>query len=118
MRSIELVLSDAIKNGKWVDISYKNNQKETTYYWVAIKDIDLKSKLLSVDIFNAQKSLYSLEAMIKFDQILSAKILEFTTYDTPPALIEKIETHPLEAEWLKYETFNHHILRYSYGYRS
>ena len=112
MRSIELVLSDAIKNGKWVDISYKNNRKETTYYWIAIKDIDLKSKLLSVDIFNAQKSLYSLEAMIKFDQILSAKILEFTTYDTPPALIEKIETHPLEAEWLKYETFNHHILRY------
>ena len=112
MRSIELVVSEAIKNGKWIDIAYKNNRKETTYYWIAIKDIDLKSKILSVDIFNSQKSLYSLEAMIKFEQILSAKILEFTTYETPQELIEKIETHPLEAEWLKYETFNHHILRY------
>lgn len=112
MKNIELIISEAVKNGKWIDISYKNNKNETTYYWIAIKDIDLKKKVLSVSIFNDQKSLNSLEAIIKFDNILSAKLLEFTTYETPIELIKKIEENRDDAKWLKYETFNNNILRY------
>lgn len=112
MNNIELVISEGIKKGKWIDISYKNNQNEITYYWIAIKDIDLKKKVLSVSIFNDQKSLNSLEATIKFDNILSAKLLEFTTYETPIELIKKIEKNRDDAKWLKYETFNNNILRY------
>ena len=73
IKNIELVISEGIKNGKWIYISYKNNQNEITYYWIAIKDIDLKKKILYVSIFNDQKSLDSLDAIIKFDNILSAK---------------------------------------------
>ena len=80
IKNVELVISEGIKNGKWIYISYKNNQNEITYYWIAIKDIDLKKKILYVSIFNDQKSLDSLDAIIKFDNILSAKLLEFTTY--------------------------------------
>ena len=80
MKNIELVLSEGIKNGKWIDISYINNHGETTYYWIAINDIDLKRKVLYTSIFNDQKSLNSLEAVIKFDRIQTAKILNFTTY--------------------------------------
>lgn len=112
MRSIELIISEGIKKGKWIDISYKNNQNEITYYWIAIKDIDLKRKLLNVLIFNDQKSLNSLDATIKFENILSAKILEFTTYETPIELINKIEKNRNDAKWLKYESFNNNILRY------
>ena len=112
MNNIELVISEGIKKGKWIDISYKNNQNEITYYWIAVKDIDLKKKVLSVSIFNDQKSLNSLEATIKFDNILSAKLLEFTTYETPIELIKKIEKNRDDAKWLKYETFNNNILRY------
>ena len=83
MKNIELIISEGIKNGKWIDISYKNKHNEITYYWIAIKDIDLKKKILYVSIFNDQKSLDSLEAIIKFEKILSAKLLEFTTYETP-----------------------------------
>ena len=79
MKNIELVISEAIKNGKWMDISYKNNQNEITYYWIAVKDIDLKKKIIYAKIFNDQKSLDSLDATIKYDNILSAKILEFTS---------------------------------------
>ena len=32
MENIELVISEGIKKGKWLDISYVNNQKETTFY--------------------------------------------------------------------------------------
>ena len=112
MKNIELIISEGIKNGKWIDISYKNNQNEITYYWIAIKDINLKKRILYVSIFNEQKSLNSLDAIIKFDNILSAKLLEFTTYETPITLINKIENNREDAKWLKYETFNNNILRY------
>lgn len=112
IKNIELVISEGIKNGKWIYISYKNNQNEITYYWIAIKDIDLKKRILYVSIFNDQKSLNSLDAIIKFDNILSAKLLEFTTYETPITLINKIEKNHEDAKWLKYESFNNNILRY------
>ena len=112
MENIELVISEGIKKGKWIDISYINNQNETTYYWIAINDIDLKSKILFVSMFNAQKSLDSLEARIKVESIQSAKILEFTTYATPIELINKIEANREDAKWLKFESFNNNILRY------
>lgn len=112
IKNVELVISEGIKNGKWIYISYKNNQNEITYYWIAIKDIDLKKKILYVSIFNDQKSLDSLDAIIKFDNILSAKLLEFTTYETPINLIDKIEKNHEDAKWLKYESFNNNILRY------
>ena len=112
MKNIELVLSEGIKNGKWIDISYINNHGETTYYWIAINDIDLKRKVLYTSIFNDQKSLNSLEAVIKFDRIQTAKILNFTTYETPIELINKIENNREDAKWLRYDSFNNNILRY------
>ncbi len=39
MNNIELLISESIKNGKWLDISYKNQKNEITYYWIVIKDI-------------------------------------------------------------------------------
>lgn len=112
MKEIELILSEGIKKGKWVDISYRNSQNEITYYWIAIKDIDLINKTLRVSIFNDRKSLTTIDTTIKFENILSAKILEFTTYETPIELIQKIESNREDAKWLKYETFNNNILRY------
>ena len=106
MKNKELVVSEAIKKGKWLDISYKNVQNDITYYWIAIKDIDLSSKIITCSIFNDQKSMDSIEARINFDNIQTAKILEFTSYEVPEKLIEKLETQREDAKWLKYETFN------------
>ena len=52
MKNKELVISDAIKRGKWLDIIYKNSNNETTYFWIAINDINLKEKILICSIFN------------------------------------------------------------------
>ncbi len=115
MKNKELVLSEAIKRGKWVDISYVNRQGETTYYWIAIKDIDLKEKRLICSLFNETKSLDSLfDKSIRFDGIVTARILEFTNYDVPEALIQKLEKEREDSKWLMYETFNNNILRYYY----
>ena len=32
MKEIEIILSEGLKKGKWIDISYKNSQNEITYY--------------------------------------------------------------------------------------
>lgn len=38
-------------------------------------------------MFNDQKSIDCLEATIRFDRIISARLLDFTTYDVPEELI-------------------------------
>ena len=82
MKNIELLISESIKNGKWLYISYKNYLNQITYYWISINDIDLKKKTLQVNMFNFEKSYNTLSTTIKFDSILSAQILDFTTYET------------------------------------
>lgn len=109
---IALELSYGIKNGKWIRISYLNSQNETTYYWIAIKDIDFKNKKLKCSIYNHEKSNDCLETYIKFKSIISAKVLGFTSYDVPDELYNKLEGKNLDSEWLKYETFNNNILEY------
>lgn len=112
MKDIELVISEGIKNGRWIDISYENSNNEITFYWIAINDINLKSKNLKVTMFNYSKGFNTLNATIKFDNILTAKVLDFTSYDTPIELIKKIEKNREEAKWLRFESFNNNILRY------
>lgn len=112
MKNIELLISESIKTGKWLDISYKNKNNEITYYWIAINDIDLKNKIINANIFNDKKSLDCLNVNIYFDNILTAKLLDFTTYEVNENLIKKIETNKDDASWLKYEYFDNNILKY------
>ncbi len=112
MNNIELLISESIKTGKWLDISYKNRNNEITYYWIAINDIDLKNKIINAIIFNDKKSLDCITVNISFDRILTAKLLDFTTFDINEQLIHKIETNKEDASWLKYESFDNNILRY------
>ena len=112
MNNIEVLISESIKTGKWLNISYQNSKNEITYYWIAIYDIDLENKLLKVAMFNDRKSMEAVHTTIRYDKIQTAKVLDFTSYDTPINLINKIENNREAAKWLKYETFNNNILRY------
>ncbi len=106
------IVSKAIKEGKWLDISYINKKDENTFYWIAIKDIDLETKMLYVSLFNDKKSLDTLETWIKFNNIKSAKIIEFSSYEVPQKLIDKIEKNLDSCKWLNYDHFNHNVLNY------
>ena len=74
-------------------------------------DIDLKNKIINANIFNDKKSLDCLNVNIYFDNILTAKLLDFTTYEVNENLIKKIETNKDDASWLKYEYFDNNILK-------
>lgn len=111
--TISETISKSIKEGKWLDIAYKHSDTETTYFWFAINDIDIKRKMLIGDIFNQTKSFDSLQGKISFEKIISAKTLFFTSYDVPQDLINKLENiDPSKIEWLDYDKFNSNILNY------
>ena len=113
MSKIAREISKAIKESKWLDISYKNVKGETTFFWIAIFDIDFKKKMLKVSIFNDKKSLDTIDfSYISFDGIQTARIIDFSTYDVPNDLIEKLNSHPYNASWLEYDHFDNNILMY------
>lgn len=105
-------ISKAIKEAKWLEITYQNKQNETTQYWIAIKDIEPKSRELMVDMFNASKSMDSVRAKISFDRIKSATILNFCTYEGADTLAAKIESNLDKFQWMNYDHFNHNVLNY------
>lgn len=105
-------ISKAIKEGKWININYQ--QKDAvTIYWIAVIDIvDFENRILKVLIYNDKKSLNTIETCIKFDKIISAKVIEMSMYETPSNLIYKIEKNLIRCGWLNYDKFNHNILNY------
>ena len=105
-------ISKAIKEGKWLSVSYTNKNEENTFYWLAIQDIDFNSKRLLVSIFNDKKSMDTLEAWIYFENIKEAHVIDFSSYDVPEQLINKIENNLDKCSWLNYDHFNHNILNY------
>ncbi len=115
MNRISFELSKSIKENSWVYIEYENKQSETTYFWIAIKDIYV-NKTLRVDMFNPkyydEGNKEILEASINFDSIIAATMLEQTTYHTPDKLYEKIENHIHQLKWLGYDYFDSGILTY------
>lgn len=110
MRDIAETLSKGIKEGKWIDIEYNNQSGETTYFWIAIKDINPNRKTILCDIFNFQKSSDTFEQWIKFDGVKKADTLYFASYDVPEKLYIMLEKN--SPEWLHYDRFNNNILNY------
>lgn len=113
MKSLGLILSNAIKEGKWLYISYNNKNEQITSFWCCIFDIIIEKKALIVHMYNKFKGDEILEKkLIYVDSIKSAKVIEGTNYHVPDTLIKKIENNLNKLEWLKYDTFNNNILQY------
>jgi hypothetical protein len=52
--SITAFIGKAIREGKYLDIFYKNKNGDTTRFWIAILDINANDELF-VDMFNVTK---------------------------------------------------------------
>jgi len=110
--NIGSVISKAIKEGKWVDVKYEHSKEETTFFWMAVLDIDFNDRKFKVKIFNDKKSYDTLDTYIYFDKILDAKVIEFSDYIVSDSLIEKIENNLSKCRWLEYDRFNNNVLNY------
>lgn len=111
MEDLGLILSNAIKEGKWLNLNYINKKEENTKFWCCILDIDFDKKMFKVHTYNVNSELKE-NFYIYFDSIIEAKIIEGTTYQVPEMLIKKIEDNIEKLTWLKYDTFNNNILQY------
>jgi len=105
-------VSKAIKEGKWLNIKYINTNNEDREFWIAIYDINCTNRMLKVWIFNNNDEQDILDSSIYFEKIQSATVLEFTSYQRPDNLIEKIENNLEQYRWLNYDYYNYNILNY------
>ncbi len=107
---ITALLGKAIREGKYLNIAYKNKNGEITRFWISILDIK-SSKKLSVNIFNITKDEPLLDKEIFISGIQSAEILKFSHYDVSEKLIKKID----EDESLmiyQFSKYNNNVLNY------
>lgn len=116
MNRKEYVIARAIKNGKWLHIHYQQDEGPTTF-WAAIKDIDPEKRLLIGDLFNSgyidnHSGGYLSNTTFYFDKIISAELLEETTYQVPISLLERIENEPDRFQWLDFYLVDENVLHY------
>lgn len=83
----------AIHKGEWLSIEYQNKGGNQTKYWVAVKDVNVKKRQLTVDGCHLGDFRIT-ELTIFIDSILSAAVVEGTVCNRNEQLIEDIERYP------------------------
>lgn len=112
MGQIAVEISRSIKEGKWVYIEYHNQNDENTLFWAAVKDINPKTQILKIDMYNQSYSDDVMESFIYFRRILSARVIEGTTYELQQHLIHKIIHNYDSFDFLEYSGINERVLLY------
>jgi superfamily I DNA and/or RNA helicase len=109
-KNITAFIGKAIREGRYLNITYKNKNGEVTPFWISILDIKANGSLL-VNMFNTTKDNPLLNKMIYLSSIQTAEILKFSHYDVSDSLIRKID----EDEGLRkfnFDSYDNTILNY------
>ncbi|MCA0427440.1 MAG: DNA2/NAM7 family helicase [Bacteroidetes bacterium] len=91
--SIGALVGKAVREGRYLAITYKNQENIITPFWIRILDI-LPNDRLKVDMFNVTKEEPLLNKKIYFSRIQSAEVLRFSHYEPGPYLLKKLESDP------------------------
>ena len=105
----------AIHEGKWMTIEYRNREGQVTRYWIGIQDLDPRRKTLKVE--GMHLGLYRIEEFpaIYLDSILSSEVLEGTWYPVNEWLVKDISRNPHKYRPLFEQAPNLKILNYLEG---
>ncbi len=109
-KKITALIGKAIREGKYLNISYKNQKGETTFFWISILDINANGELF-VNQFNASKENSLLGKKIFISSIQTAEILKFSHYDVSDNLIKKIDEDK-SLDKYEFDRYNNNILNY------
>lgn len=88
--SIIIHIGKAIREGKYLNILYKNQKGEITPFWIAILDISANDELY-VNMFNVTKEDPLYNRKIYISSIVKAELLKFSHYEVSEALIKKLD---------------------------
>jgi superfamily I DNA and/or RNA helicase len=109
-KKITVLIGKAIREGKYLSITYKNKNGEITPFWISIFDINEKDELL-VNIFNVTKEVPIRDGKIYISRIQTAEILKFSHYDVPEKLNKKLnEDERLQV--YEFDRYDNNILNY------
>ncbi|MCD8361773.1 MAG: AAA domain-containing protein [Lachnospiraceae bacterium] len=105
-------LYKAIHEGKWLSIEYENKNRQITRYWIAVRGIDVKRRMLRVDgLHLAQHTVARLD-YVSVDAIRSSAIVEGTFYEPNASLIDDIDRNPERYEGIFGTAANLKVLNY------
>lgn len=109
-KRITVLIGKAIREGKYLNISYLNQNGETTVFWISILDINANDEI-RVNMFNVTKDDPILDKKIFISRIQSAEILRFSHYEVSEKLIGKLDD---DESLLVYDfyRYNDNILNY------
>ena len=104
------LLGKAIREGKYLNITYKNKNGEITPFWICILDINAYDELY-VNMFNVTKNEPILNAKIFISSIQKAEILKFSHYDVTDKLIKKID-EDRSLQKYDFDRYDNNVLNY------
>ncbi|MEM6719388.1 MAG: AAA domain-containing protein [Bacteroidota bacterium] len=104
------LIGKAIREGKYLNIFYRNKSGDTTQFWIAILDINANDELF-VHMFNVQKAEPILNAKIFISSIQKAEILKFSHYKVSEKLIKKLDEDQ-SLRTYDFDRFDNNILNY------
>lgn len=106
-------ISLSIKEGKWLEVVYDSfKEGRATSFWCFVNDIEPVERKLFVSAFNETKGVDTIDLLLRFNRIISAKVIRFSIGEYNAALVSKINSNLKDFEWLKFENFSNNILRY------
>lgn len=101
-----------IREGKWLSIEYKNKKDETTKYWIAIHDIDVKRRTLKVDGFHLSEFSVNQFPCIYLDAISTSAVVEGSFYEPNPKLLKELDLNPEQYDGIFGKIANLKVLNY------
>lgn len=105
-----VLIGKAIREGKYLSITYKNKKGDITPFWISILDINANDELY-VNEFNITKDAPVLNAKIFISSIQTIEILKFSHYEVSDKLIKKIEEDE-SLEKYEFDRYDNNILNY------
>lgn len=109
-KKITILIGKAIREGKYLNITYKNRSGEITPFWISILDINAQGEL-RVNMFNVTKDNPIQDGKIFMSEIRSAEILKFSYYEVPEKLITKLE-YDESLQIYDFYRYDNNILNY------
>jgi len=109
-KDITAIIGKAIREGKYLNITYKNKDGEISPFWISILDINAKDEL-RVNMFNVTKDEPLLDKKIFISSILKAEILRFSHYEVSDDLIKKIDEDESLQKY-EFDRYDNKLLNY------
>lgn len=104
------LIGKAIREGKYLSITYKNQKGEVTPFWISILGINANDELW-VNQFNVTKDAPVLNAKIFISSIQTIEILKFSHYDVSDELIKKIDEDKSLQKY-GFDRYDNNVLNY------